>query len=413
MKSHLDTRASAPIVASAGARPAREVRPKSGSSEASGLALRLQSDEAARSAGVRREIVIRLPEPEDELVIDKLLAFLGFERPGVSAATPESWYSELPRDALRLPDREQARAREDRRRPRAAPAAARAAGRLPGQAGARPGEALSNAAAGPRGRRGARSALRRSPGARALVPADDGGGPPRARQPGASSGAGQGRARPGRCRRGRGPRSRAGARWPSPNGEAARLPAPAPAGPGRQAEAGGEAACPGPKAARGRGRARGQRPDATQLEQDARLSTRASPRACPGRACPNPGRADAAGRAERQKSGRQAGRKASQAAEARTAGGHEPAASVAAETGNLRESGLRAELSAGDRGRQTPPLELEPFSDEWLAWYAERRLRSEFDLLNHNDALRGLVPPPERRARERARPSPRKPPGRR
>jgi hypothetical protein len=118
------------------------------------------------------------------------------------------------------------------------------------------------------------------------------------------------------------------------------------------------------------------------------------------------------GRAERQKSGRQAGRKASQAAEARTAGGHEPAASVAAETGNLRESGLRAERSAGDRSRQTPPLELEPFSDEWLAWYAERRLRSEFDMLNHNDALRGLVPRPERRALERAPALLRKPRGR-
>jgi hypothetical protein len=118
------------------------------------------------------------------------------------------------------------------------------------------------------------------------------------------------------------------------------------------------------------------------------------------------------GRAERQKPGRLAGRKARQAAEARTAGGQEPVASVAAETGNLCGSGRRAERSAGDRGRQTPPLELEPFSDEWLAWYAERRLRSEFDMLNHNDALRGLVPPPERRARERARPSPRKPRGR-
>ena len=117
------------------------------------------------------------------------------------------------------------------------------------------------------------------------------------------------------------------------------------------------------------------------------------------------------GRAERQKSGRQAGRKARQAAEARTAGGQEPAASVAAETGNLRESGLRGDGSgAAAAGRS--PLKLEPFSDEWLAWYAERRLRSQIDLLNHNDALRGLVPPPERRARERARPSPRKPPGR-
>jgi hypothetical protein len=119
------------------------------------------------------------------------------------------------------------------------------------------------------------------------------------------------------------------------------------------------------------------------------------------------------GRAERQKPGRLAGRKARQAAEARTAGGQEPVASVAAETGNLCGSGRRAERSAGDRGRQTPPLELEPFSDEWLAWYAERRLRSEFDMLNHNDALRGLVPRPERRARaaagapgSRARPGP-------
>jgi hypothetical protein len=118
------------------------------------------------------------------------------------------------------------------------------------------------------------------------------------------------------------------------------------------------------------------------------------------------------GRAERQKPGRLAGRKARQAAEARTAGGQEPVASVAAETGNLCGSGRRAERSAGDRGRQTPPLELEPFSDEWLAWYAERRLRSEFDMLNHNDALRGLVPRPERRARERAPALLRKPRGR-
>ena len=124
-----------------------------------------------------------------------------------------------------------------------------------------------------------------------------------------------------------------------------------------------------------------------------------------------PAEATQPGRAERQKPGRQAGRKARQAAEARTAGGQEPAASVAAETGNLRESGLRGDGSgAAAAGRS--PLKLEPFSDEWLAWYAERRLRSQIDLLNHNDALRGLVPPPERRARERARPSPRKPPGR-
>ncbi len=117
------------------------------------------------------------------------------------------------------------------------------------------------------------------------------------------------------------------------------------------------------------------------------------------------------GRAERQMPRRLAGRKASQTAEARTAGARQPAAG-AAETGNLRESGLRGDGSGGAAAGRSP-LELEPFSDEWLAWYAERRLRSEFDMLNHNDALRGLVPPPERRARERARPSPRKPPGRR
>jgi hypothetical protein len=117
------------------------------------------------------------------------------------------------------------------------------------------------------------------------------------------------------------------------------------------------------------------------------------------------------GRAERQKPGRLAGRNASQTAEARPAGAHQAAAG-AAEIGNLRESGLRGEGSAGGRSRRIPPLELEPFSDEWLAWYAERRLRSQFDLLTHNDALRGIVPSPERRARERARPSPRKPRGR-
>ena len=38
-----------------------------------------------------------------------------------------------------------------------------------------------------------------------------------------------------------------------------------------------------------------------------------------------------------------------------------------------------------------------------LAWYAARRLRSRDDMLNDNDARRGIVPPLERRARERAR----------
>ena len=50
-----------------------------------------------------------------------------------------------------------------------------------------------------------------------------------------------------------------------------------------------------------------------------------------------------------------------------------------------------------------PPLTLEPFSPAWAAWYSERRLRSEIDLLNDNDARRGIIPPPERRARERQR----------
>ncbi len=126
---------------------------------------------------------------------------------------------------------------------------------------------------------------------------------------------------------------------------------------------------------------------------DARLPTRACARACPCRAEPPPAPTQP-GSAERQKPRRQAGRKASQTAEARPAGAHQPAAAGAAEIGNLRGSGLRGDRSAGSRGRQTPPLELEPFSDEWLAWYAEHRLRSQIDLLNHNDALRGIVPPP-------------------
>jgi len=113
------------------------------------------------------------------------------------------------------------------------------------------------------------------------------------------------------------------------------------------------------------------------------------------------------GRVERQKPGRQTGRKASPTAAARTTAAGEQAAG-AAETETLRESGLRR-----DRGRQIPPLELEPFSDEWLAWYAVRRLGSQIDLLNDNDARRGIVPPLERRARERARPSAPKPRGRR
>jgi hypothetical protein len=47
-------------------------------------------------------------------------------------------------------------------------------------------------------------------------------------------------------------------------------------------------------------------------------------------------------------------------------------------------------------------LDLEPFTDEWYDWYAIRRLRSREDLLNDNDARRGVIPPAERRARDRA-----------
>jgi hypothetical protein len=31
-------------------------------------------------------------------------------------------------------------------------------------------------------------------------------------------------------------------------------------------------------------------------------------------------------------------------------------------------------------------LDLEPFTDEWYDWYADRRLRSQIDMLNDNDA---------------------------
>jgi hypothetical protein len=40
--------------------------------------------------------------------------------------------------------------------------------------------------------------------------------------------------------------------------------------------------------------------------------------------------------------------------------------------------------TSADRNRHVPPLELAPFSEDWLAWYAGRRLRSEIDLLNCN-----------------------------
>ena len=46
-------------------------------------------------------------------------------------------------------------------------------------------------------------------------------------------------------------------------------------------------------------------------------------------------------------------------------------------------------------------LDLEPFTEPWYDWYEVRRLRSHNDLLNDNDARRGIVPPAERRARAR------------
>ena len=57
--------------------------------------------------------------------------------------------------------------------------------------------------------------------------------------------------------------------------------------------------------------------------------------------------------------------------------------------------------SAPAPSRQLRPLELEPFSEEWLTWYAECRHLSEIGMLNFNDARRGILPPDERRARER------------
>jgi len=64
----------------------------------------------------------------------------------------------------------------------------------------------------------------------------------------------------------------------------------------------------------------------------------------------------------------------------------------------LKRQHAHAISSAG----RTSVLDLEPFSDEWYDWYADRRLRSQNDMLNDNDARRGILPPSERRARERA-----------
>jgi len=62
------------------------------------------------------------------------------------------------------------------------------------------------------------------------------------------------------------------------------------------------------------------------------------------------------------------------------------------EIGNPRESSLR-----GDRGRQVPPLELEPFSDSGSLGMPSAASAPKIDLLNDNNALRGIVPPLERR----------------
>jgi hypothetical protein len=74
------------------------------------------------------------------------------------------------------------------------------------------------------------------------------------------------------------------------------------------------------------------------------------------------------------------------------------------QTAAVAERIRRGESSAASgRSRHVPPLELEPFSDEWRSWYGERRLFSRIDMLNDNDARRGIMPPLEDRARERRR----------
>jgi hypothetical protein len=57
---------------------------------------------------------------------------------------------------------------------------------------------------------------------------------------------------------------------------------------------------------------------------------------------------------------------------------------------------------AHSRGARASVLDLEPFTDQWYAWYEARRTESEIDMWNDNDARRGIIPPAERRARERA-----------
>jgi hypothetical protein len=60
------------------------------------------------------------------------------------------------------------------------------------------------------------------------------------------------------------------------------------------------------------------------------------------------------------------------------------------------------EYAHAHSGGRESVLDLEPFTDEWYDWYDARRLLSREDMLNDNDARRGLLPPAERRARARA-----------
>jgi hypothetical protein len=61
-----------------------------------------------------------------------------------------------------------------------------------------------------------------------------------------------------------------------------------------------------------------------------------------------------------------------------------------------------AEYAHTRSGGRESVLDLEPFSSNWYEWYAAHRSLSYIDMLNDNDARRGVMPPTERRARERA-----------
>jgi hypothetical protein len=99
-----------------------------------------------------------------------------------------------------------------------------------------------------------------------------------------------------------------------------------------------------------------------------------------------------------------------QPAEARATAAPEREAAGTAETEHEPENDFRGDRLAADvRRRQRPPHELEPYSKEWRAWYAQLRDRSYIDRLNDYDARHGRIPPDERRARQRAQQSPRRP----